>query len=545
MSEVLNLSAASAAPPSTQTIQFLPTHSGAYDEFGQHYSGQDAYSVSFSEGPGGAVPAMVAYATFDAPKIESQVTAFEAAGDAVTLTLTYQVSDAYGIAHEITVNDGYLYHTGYQSLVEADKTNNTGPGVGESAYVFDDLRQQGYEQVLGSRNIDFSGAKNVPLMYVTDISADVATSAGYMGGRDLLLTLNEPQDGGEGTGLFNDYSGGIQDYLINPQIVLTATSLGPPPVISGTVAGQRVTAGSADTPFASVTLADLGNPVGTGDQVLITILDLGGNATDAFGYLTDAAGTRLTEFATGTYLLDSAGTVQQLQQFLDSLRFQSLSTAGGQTAVLEINLQSISGRTADDTGTSVGIACFAAGTLILADGGERTVEALAIGDTIVTASGKRRPIKWIGRRSYRGRFLAANPDVQPVRLAAGCLGESMPRRDLLVSPEHAMFLDGLLIPARHLVNGSTITRERGLAQVDYFHIELESHDILLAEGAPSESFLDDDSRMVFHNAREYEALYPNDQLNCGFRAARVESGYELEAIRVRLALVTKQVVLAA
>ncbi len=189
--------------------------------------------------------------------------------------------------------------------------------------------------------------------------------------------------------------------------------------------------------------------------------------------------------------------------------------------------------------------CYCPGTLILTSRGEQPVEALAINDTVVTASGEHCPIKWIGRRSYAGRFLAANSNVQPIRFHAGSLGNGLPRRDLLVSPEHAMFLDGLLIPARCLVNGTTIVQERGLGRVDYFHIELDSHDVLLAEGAPSESFLDDDSRGMFHNSSEFAALYPDAPVSGRFCAPKVDKGYQLEAIRQRLAVVAGEMVRAA
>ena len=98
-----------------------------------------------------------------------------------------------------------------------------------------------------------------------------------------------------------------------------------------------------------------------------------------------------------------------------------------------------------------------------------------------------------------------------------------------------MFLDGLLVPARHLVNNATIAREDGMDRVEYFHVELDTHDVILAEGAPSESFMDDDSRGVFHNAAEFDALYPDVKRGDGFCARRVERGVELEAIRRRLA----------
>ena len=196
-------------------------------------------------------------------------------------------------------------------------------------------------------------------------------------------------------------------------------------------------------------------------------------------------------------------------------------------------------------GSTLITACYCAGTLITTTRGDVPVETLAIGDVVITAFGEQRPIRWIGCRSYSGRFLTANPTAQPIRFRAGSLGANLPRRDLLVSPEHAMFLDGLLIPARCLLTGSTIVQERGLERADYFHVELETHDVLLAEGAASESFMDDDSRGIFHNAAEFAELYPDVRKPAGFCAARVEYGAELEAVRRRLADVAGQEVAAA
>ncbi len=183
-----------------------------------------------------------------------------------------------------------------------------------------------------------------------------------------------------------------------------------------------------------------------------------------------------------------------------------------------------------------GTPCYCRGTLILTEGGERPVEDLRIGDRLVTLSGEARPIRWIGRRSYSGRFAASNPDVLPVLIRPGALADDVPRRDLVVSPLHALFLDGCLVPASALVNGVSIVQLDEVEQVDYFHLELDTHDVLFAEGTPAESFVDDDSRGMFHNAAEYRALHPDIGLRPAlYCAPRLDGGEALEAMRRRLA----------
>jgi hypothetical protein len=125
--------------------------------------------------------------------------------------------------------------------------------------------------------------------------------------------------------------------------------------------------------------------------------------------------------------------------------------------------------------------------------------------------------------------------VLPVCIRAGALDENVPQRDLYVSPLHAMYVDGVLVPAIELVNGVSVFQVEPGDAVDYIHLELDTHDVILAEGAPSESFVDDDSRGMFHNAAEYDVLYPNaPRVPALYCAPRVTEGFALETIRTHL-----------
>jgi hypothetical protein len=153
--------------------------------------------------------------------------------------------------------------------------------------------------------------------------------------------------------------------------------------------------------------------------------------------------------------------------------------------------------------------CFLPGTLITLPDGVRPVQELAIGDLVLTADGQAVPVKWIGRQTVHTIFGMAEGR-RPVCVSAGALGNNRPARDLRLTADHALLIDGVLVHAGALVNGTTI-RRMALAELGQrftvYHIETENHEIILAEGTPAETFIDNVSRTRFDNYTEYEALY--------------------------------------
>ena len=137
--------------------------------------------------------------------------------------------------------------------------------------------------------------------------------------------------------------------------------------------------------------------------------------------------------------------------------------------------------------------CFLKGTMIRVAHGERTVEDLAIGDMLPTMFGGLRPVRWIGRYPIK-KSDPSKPwvkDALPVRIACSALAPNVPQADLYVTAGHALLIDGVLVPAEMLINGTTIKRfeAREYDELEFFHIKLESHDVIYAEGAPVETLL--------------------------------------------------------
>jgi hypothetical protein len=153
--------------------------------------------------------------------------------------------------------------------------------------------------------------------------------------------------------------------------------------------------------------------------------------------------------------------------------------------------------------------CYVAGTRILTARGEVAVEALSVGDLVPTRFAGMAPIRWIGHRTIDCRRHPRRRLVAPVCVRAGAFGPNQPNRDLYVSPDHAVAMDDVLVPIRLLINGASIVQDMTVPLIKYFHIELDRHDLVMAEGLAAESYLDTGNRGVFANGGSALILHPD------------------------------------
>ncbi len=183
------------------------------------------------------------------------------------------------------------------------------------------------------------------------------------------------------------------------------------------------------------------------------------------------------------------------------------------------------------------IPCFASGTRIATPRGAVAVERLREGMLVQTAAGATLPVSWIGRRTVACRQHPRPASVWPVRVQAGAFADGVPTRDVWLSPDHAIYADGVLIPVKYLIDGRAIAQVPR-DSVTYWHIELPRHDVILAEGLPVESYLETGGRAAFSNGGPVVSLHPDFTMHAWEAegcAPLVVTGAALDAVRDRLA----------
>ncbi len=192
------------------------------------------------------------------------------------------------------------------------------------------------------------------------------------------------------------------------------------------------------------------------------------------------------DFNDDSILNQSVGDYSDNTAITGSLQFLDVSGTQYMTA---------SGLTYDNTN----VTCFAADVRVLTMLGECRVDDIKKGDFVLTMDHGYRPVRWVGRRVVSSIELDANPHLQPIRIAKGALGNNTPCRDLVVSPQHRIYLrshiiqrmtghEEGLVAAKHLLGMPGIEIAYDLAEITYVHIMFDAHEVIYSEGAASESF---------------------------------------------------------
>ena len=365
-----------------------------------------------------------------------------------SLVVTIPTGDA-AVANSVTLTGGTVSHYTTLTLVGTASLTTVGAiSLGND-----------YSYITGAGTISAGGG--ITGAGVIEAVGGVLSVAGAIDASGTAGTLEIA------SGATLTFSGAIGTASITPAVTflaatgsLTDTSVSQTSIHLGTITGFQ---GTTYTASDHIQLKDSG--VGTGDKIVYT------------SGSTSIKIESSTNVVLGTYTFATAAVASTVQ-LLDS----------GNVDTLYI--------------------CFMAGTMIRTPRRRGAVETLKHGDLVMTTEGVAKPVSWLGKQTVSTVF--ADPVRSwPIRVKAGALGENVPVRDLLVSPDHALLVDGVLVHAGALVNETSIVRETQVPQVFvYYHVELDDHSLILAENTPAETFVDNVDRLNFDNWAEHQALYP-------------------------------------
>ncbi len=413
------------------------------------------------------------------------------------------------------------YQAGVLTVAE---TNASGATLNSTALSISGtaaLSTSSFVAMIGPNGIEIETASSKngdPYTFSTTGTGSFESAANYNGGTAPGDIIAPGETVVIQAGTASVSSGGVTD---NGTLSVNSAFIDP-----GSITGTGtldIAAGAAATLSGGTSLAsiiDAGSLTASGS--VNSTIDMQGNGAGSVADLVSgdvSSGTlqtSLTNFGTSDTLVLGSGNFS-LNGAADHLA-TSYNSATGQLTVtdttngasLALGLTLASGdqpsfiQALDQNGVLELTLCFYPGTRIATPAGEVDVEALRPGDIVLTESGPK-PVRWIGQ-SHIATCFADPLRSLPIRIRQGALGQGLPTRDLLLSPDHAIFLDGILVQASALVNGGSIVREHDVPEhFTYYHVELETHELLHAEGVLAESFVDNVDRMHFHNWEERTA----------------------------------------
>lgn len=353
----------------------------------------------------------------------------------------------------------------------------------------------------------------------TAVSGSVGTGGKEIvesGGRTLSLTVSG------GTEIIE--SGGVASgSIVMSGGTITVSSGG---TASNTIlsAGGVEVVSSGGTAYAT-TISNGGTLSATSGGILSGTTIVSGGGTLVLGGNNGNSTVNLagTSFDQPANVVISAGTTNIAETFTgwsdgDQIIFKGLTgtassisfsdanhitfALGGQTFTLNIVGVRNKFKFINDNGTTILETCFLTGTLVRMLTGYVPVEDIRPGDVIMVRDGDTfmsRDVKWVGKSQAVVRTTSPYPDEAgyPVRISKGALADNVPFKDMLVTPEHCLFINGAFIPARMLVNGKNISYDTRYAVYDYYHVETEQHAVIEADGVLTETYLDTGNRTSF------------------------------------------------
>ena len=385
-------------------------------------------------------------------------------------TINLGTSSGDGQSHLIIDNASTLTVTGNATINGPDVTS-TGYGVTTVG-----VDNQGTTVVTGTLSlntvyaIDNNGGNGA---FVNDGAVNVTGSGD-------VVVVSQQDDAITGTGTFFVTGGGNFDDTKDVGVV--SSPIASANIVVGSGGSFDVSTGVKNTPtFTPNSLFE------TGSWSDVVVGGAGRNDTATYNALTD------------TITVDQTGLGAVIQ---------NVTLDGVSSGALTVNVIG--------NNDYITTPCFAAGTRILTARGEVAVQDLREGDraiVLLPTGEAEREVVWIGNRGVNVRAHPRPEQVAPVTVRAGALADGVPARDLVLSPDHALFVDGRFIQVRQLINDISVIQDLGCTSVHYFHVELSSHSVLYAEGTPAESYLDTGNRDAFANAGEATQLHPNFATN--------------------------------
>jgi len=380
----------------------------------------------------------------------------------------YETVSASGVSNGTTVESG-----GYEIVSVGGQANAAAVQSGGFEEVQGGATEGSLIDAGGSEEVS-SGSADSTLLNGGALTVYGGTvTATQIGSGGVLAT-----DGGAVSGTAVDAGGRLEMYGGTASGATVAAG-GVLEMFGGTVSGATVDAGGVLETFgdviAGVTLlsggveeVESGSPTGTDMEFGATI--------EVHGIFLPPGTRASVDPSTDLLSVIAGGTTLYSQQLVGNYAGWIFNVANGAITVIA--------------------ACFCRGTRIRTDRGDVPVEALSVGDRAVTRSGRLRPIVWIGGRTETDCRQPGREATQPIRIMPDAFGHGTPSRALFLSAEHAIYAEGALIPIAALIDGTTI-QPVAIDTVEYFHVELDAHDVLFAEGLPVESYLDNLNRDTF------------------------------------------------